>query len=298
MRPFLTILSCFITTLAFSQTLTDKYLHFKQDHYLDTTLYKSEQSFYYEVNLGTIIEKNYPVLQYLYTNVVSDTPLVTIDSFARRNIAGYPYKYIRKGNFIYLRYFDLQKHQLQLHKEYSLDIKDTVKWLAEKGSLDSRYGISVDGFSTYLGEATLKINDKEFSVFRFLEDHYQPGSHPSYYTTEIYLEKKTLIPIKFITTHYDYKTRQKQLYNSITVLASSGNTLPDYTNKKTDDLVLYENKSTAWTEKQKQEFLENFSPNMRPYADCLLKKLDGRISYFNFKQNIYFKRLIVGKECE
>jgi len=298
MRPLLIILSFLVTTLTFSQSLSDKYLHFKTDYYWDTTLYKSEQDYYYEVTNSKITRKTYPVLQYLFTKIIGDTPLVTIDTFTRRGWSNYPYKYVRKGKSIYLQYFDLRKKRLKLNKEYSLDLRDTVQGLANKYTLDSKNGISVEGFSTYIGEKIIEINGNQFKVFRFLEDHYQLGSHPSYHTEEVFLEQSTLIPIKFIITIYDYKTRRKDLYSSVTVLASTSNTLGDYTNKTTKDLVLYENKSTLWTEKQKQEFYSMFASGLKEYADCLLKKLDGHISFFHLKRSEYFRRLVVNKECE
>lgn len=273
-------------------------MHFKTDHFWDSTLYKSEQDFYYEINNGRIIQKEYPVLEYLFTRIISETPLITIDSFQRLGWSNYPYKYIRKGNSIYLQYFDLEKQKLKLHKEYSLNRSDTVKRLANKNSLDSKDGISVSGFSTYLGEEIIEINGKKFMTLRFLEDHNEPSSHPSYYTKEVFLDRATLIPIKFVTTLYDYKTRQKKLYSSVTVLTSSNNILPDYTNKKTDDLLLYEDTSTIWSAKQKDDFLKKFPPGMKSYAECLLKKIDGQISYFHFEKNWYFQSLIVKKVCE
>jgi hypothetical protein len=298
MRPFLTILSFLATNLIFSQSLSDKYLHFRTDYYWDTTLYKSEQDYYYDLSTGKITQKEYPVLQYMFTNVISDTPLVTKDAFERRGWSDYPYKYIRKGNNIYLQYFDLGKRKLQLNKEYSLNGCDTVKWLAEKNSLDSKDGISVGGFSTYLGEETVEVSGKQFEAFRFLEDHDQLSSHPSHYTKEVFLEKTKLIPIKFVETLYDYKTRQRKLYSSVTLLVSSSNSLPDYTNKKTDDLVLYEDKSTQWTQQQINEFLKKFPPDKKEYAECLLKKLNGHISFYHFEQSIYFKHLIGNRGCE
>lgn len=298
MRPLLTILSFLITTLTFSQSLSDKYLHYKTDYYWDTTLYKSEQDYYYEVTNGKITRKTYPVLQYMFTRIISDTPLVTKDTFRIGGWPNYPYKYVRKGKSIYLQYFDLEKKRLKLNKEYSLDMRDTVQGLAKKYILDSKNGISVGGFSTYIGEETIEINSNQFKVFRFLENHYQLSSHPSYHTEEVFLEQSTLIPIKFITTIYDYKTIRKDLYSSVTVLVSTNNTLVDYTSKTTEDLVLYENKSTLWTEKQIQEFYSMFVSCLKEYADCLLKKLDGHISFFHFKRSVYFRSLVVSKECE
>jgi hypothetical protein len=297
MRHLLILATCLVTTLTFSQTLTDKYLHFRTDDYWDTTLYKSEKDFYYELNKGTIIQKTYPVLHYLFSTIINDTPFFKNDSFERRDHIGHPYKYIRKSNYIYLRYVDLRKHRLRLNKEYSLNPADTVKWLVNKSSLDSKAGGVVGGISTYLGEELIELNDKQFKTFKFLEDHDERGSHSNYYTNEVFLDQATLIPIKFITRYYDYKTRQRKLYYSVTLLFSSGNTLPDFTNKRAEDLIVYENKNTKWTDKQKQEFLKMFEPGLKSYADCLLEKLDGKISFFQFQQNRYFRQLFDGKEC-
>lgn len=298
MRPLLTILSFWMATITFGQSLSDKYLHFRTDYYWDTTLYKSEQDYYYEINNGKITQKEYQVLQYMFTKIISDTPLITKDTFERRDWSECTYKYIRKGNSIFLQYFDLGKRKLHLNKEYSLNYSDTVKWLADKNSLECKDEISVSGFSTYLGEETININGKQFKTFKFLEDHYQLSSHSSYYTKEVFLDQTTLIPLKFITTQYNFKSQLKESYSSVTMLDSSSKALPDYTNKKTNDLILYENESKVWTERQKKAFLKMFSPDMKQYGDCLLKKLDGYISFFHFERNMYFKRLVTVKECE
>jgi hypothetical protein len=287
-----------MATITFGQSLSDKYLHFRTDYYWDTTLYKSEQDYYYEINNGKITQKEYPVLQYMFTKIISDTPLITKNTFERRGWSECTYKYIRKGNSIYLQYFDLGKRKLHLNKEYSLNYSDTVKWLAAKNSLECKDEISVSGFSTYLGEETISINGKQFKTFKFLEDHYQLSSHSSYYTKEVFLDQTTLIPLKFITTQYNFKSQLKESYSSVTILDSSSKALPDYTNKKTNDLILYENESKVWTERQKKAFLKMLSPDMKQYGDCLLKKLDGYISFFHFERNMYFKRLVTGKECE
>ena len=298
MRPFLSILSCILTSFVFGQNLSDKYLHFKTDYYWDSILYKSEQSYYFEIKNGKIIEKNYPVLLYMFTDKISDTPFLTKDSVERSSSSIEPYKYVKKRDFIFLQYYNYEKNKHKLNKEYSLRLYDTVFDFANKNSLDSKNGISVGGASTYLGKIKIELNGKQFNTFRFLEDHDEGGSHPSYSTVEVFLEKETLIPIKFVTILYDYKTRERKLYSYVTVLTSSGNTLPDYTNKTTEDLILFENKDVVWTEKQRQEFLKRFPPDMKFYGNCVLKKLDGQISYFNYERNMYFKKLIVSKECE
>lgn len=299
MRPILIIISLLVTTLSFGQSLSDKYLHYKTDYYWDTTLYKSLQVYYYEVTNGKITQKEYPVLQYMFTRIISDTPLVTKDTFESRGWSGYPYKYVRKGNNIYLQYFDLGKRKLQLNKEYSLNRGDTVKWLADKNSLDSKDGISVGGFSSYIGEEIVQINGNQFKTYHFSEKHPVTGFDARSYTKEVFLEQTNLLPLKFVTTYYyDDKMRQKDLYYSVTTLNLSSNSLTDYTSKTTENLILYESKSTAWTNQQKQAYLEMFTSDEQPFARCLLKKLDGHISFFHFEQNIYYRRLVIKKDCE
>jgi hypothetical protein len=299
MRPLLTILMILAKTFIFGQSLSDKYLHFKTDYYWDTTFYKSEQDFYYQINHGLITQKEYPVLQYVFTIIISDSPLVTKDSFERRGFSQYPYKYIRKGNSIYLQYFDQGKRKLQLNREYSLNPTDTANLLVEKNSLDSKDGISFAGFSTYLGKEIIEINGKQFQTFHFSENHEVSGIDATPYIKEVFLEQSSLLPIKLITTYYyDDEMRQKALYSSVTTLNSSSNSLPDYTNKTTGDLVLYENKSTVWTNQQKQAFLKMFSSDKQSFAECLLKKLDSHISFFHFEQTPYFRNLLMNKVCD
>jgi hypothetical protein len=295
MRNLLLIISCLLTSFSFCQSLTDKYLHYRTDYYWDGTLYKSEQDFFYENNKGKLTRKTYPVLEYFFTQIITDSPFVTRDSSTRRDHSSYPYKYIRKRNSIYLQYFDLGRKKLRLHKEYSLIISDTVKWLANKYSLDSKNGISVAGRSTYLGEEKVEVNGKTFTTFKFLEEYDEvTGPH----SIVIFLDQAALIPVKIVPGR-DYPTIPKNgLYYIVTSLASSGNTLPDYTNTKTTDLVLYENKSTTWTEKEKEYFMKMFEPGKKQYAECLLQKLDGHISFFFFRHNNYFKRLVSSNECE
>jgi len=255
--------------------------------------------YYYEVTNGKITQKEYPVLQYMFTKIISDTPLVTKDTFARRGWFQYPYKYVRKGNNIYLQYFDLGKRKLRLNKEYSLNRGDTVKWLADKNSLDSKDGISVGGFSTYLGEEIVEINGNQFKTYHFSEKHPVTGFDGRTYIKEVFLEQTNMLPIKFVTTYYyDDEMGQKDLYYSVTILNLSSNSLPDYTSKTTENLILYENKSTVWTNQQKKAFLEMFTSDKQPFAQCLLKKLDGHISFFHFEQNMCFKSLLMKKECE
>ena len=286
-------------TTTFSQTITDKYLHYRTDFFWDSTLYKSEKDYYYEVQNGQIIQKSYPVLQLLFTEVISRNPYITKDSFVREPYTYYPYKYIQKDKDIYIQYFDLQVNKIKLHREYSLNNNDTVKFLANKNSLGSKYGISVSGFSVFLGEQTIEINGKTFNTLRFLEDHYAFSSHPSYRTIEVYLEKQTLIPIKFVTTNYEYKMRQKKLYHYVTYLESSGKVLQDYTNKKTEDLIIYEQKSKNWTEKQKTIFLNQFNSDIKSqkYLHCLLELLDGKVSFYHYERTILFKSIIVNSKC-
>jgi hypothetical protein len=250
-----------------------------------------------KLSMGELSKKNI-----LYCNTClanfNDTPRVSEVTFERRELSDPPYKYVKKGNSIYLQYFDLSEQKFKLNKEYTLSRNDTVNWLADKKSLDSKDGISVGGFSTYLGQQVIEIDGHPFKTFRFLEDHDMSASHSSYYTKEVFLDQSTLIPIKFVTTQCDYKTRKKLLYSSVTFLTSSGNALSDYTNKQTQDLVLYENKSNVWTVLQKQEFFKMFTPGMKRYADCLLNKLNGHISFYHFEQNPFFKSLVGRKECE
>lgn len=298
MRPFLAIVSFLVTNLSFGQSLSDKYLHYKTDYYWDTTLYMSAQVYYYEVVHGKITQKEYPVLRYMYTKIISDTPLVTKDTFERGGWSEYPYKYVKKGNNIYLQYFDLGKRKLQLNKEYSLNRGDTVKWLADKNSLNRKDGISIGGSSSYLGEEMVEINGKHFKTYHFSEKHPASGIDGRSYIDEVFLEQTNLIPIKFITKYYHDKTGQTNLYVYETALTSSSNSLPSYTNQTTKDLILYENSSTRWTEPQKQTFLKMFSSDNKSYAECLLKKLDGYISFYHFEQTLYFKNLLMEKACE
>lgn len=298
MRFFLTILSFLLTTFTCCQSLSDKYLHYKTNYYWHTTLYKSMQTHYYDLTDGNITQKDYPVLHYMYTRVISETPLVVKDTFERRDWSNYPYKYVQKGSSIYLQYSERGKRKPQLHKQYSLNRSDTVKWLTDKKSLDSEGRISLNGSSTYLGEERVEINGKQFQTFHFSENHEAWGIDGRPYVEEVFLEQASLLPIKFMTTYYDEKTGQKDLYSSTTILSSSSSSLPNYANKTTEDLVLYEDKSTVWTEQQKQVFLSMFAADRKQYADCLLKKLDGRIRFFHFEQSTYFKGLVVSKACE
>jgi hypothetical protein len=296
MRSFLTILTFLVTTPTFSQSLSDKYLHYKTDYYWDTTLYKSEQAYYYEVTDGKITERGYPVLQNLFTKIISDSPVVTKDTFETRTWSRHPYKYIKKGSDIYLQYFDLGKRKLRLNKEYCLTGSDTIKWLADKYSLDNKDGIYVSGYSTYQGEEMVEINGRQFKAYHFSENHPAGSFDARSYVKDVFLEQKSLVPIKFVTIYYDDKTGQKDLYSATTILSSSGSALPDYTGKTPEDLVLYEDRNLIWTEQQKQAFLKLFKSGQ--YADCLLKKLDGHISFFHFEQNMYFRNLVRSRQCE
>jgi hypothetical protein len=297
MKRFLITVNIFYSIFAFGQSLTDKYLHFQTDFYWDTVLYSSEQDFFFERSNGKLIRTAYPVLQYTFSEEVKGYPDSVIHTYERINSSQYPYKYVRKRNSIYLVYFDLGIKRSQWCKQYSLIAGDTVHSLPDKNTLDSENGITGIGSSTYLGEEKVTINGRQFDTYTFLEDQSGFG-HPYYHTQQVYLEQKTLIPVKILTNFYNFYTREKSSYHNVTLFVDSGNSLRDYSEKMTEDLILYKNRDTIWTAKQKEEFLKWFGPDRKQYAECLLKKLDGHISFFFFNQNWYFRRLLINKECE
>lgn len=288
----------FSSGLLHSQLLTDKYLHFKTNYYWDTICYKSVQDYYYENNnRGLLVEKKYPVKEYLFSTVLIDSPLVVIDSFQIKNYSAYTYRYVKKGSVIYLEYYDKAKRRLQQNKEYSLLASDTVKNLAEKGTLESENGISVSGSSIYKGVRNISINNTSFTTYCFLEFH-ENSSESLFFTNEIYLEKKTLIPIKIITISTDKRHERKDGFSIVSALHSSSLALADYSEKTTDDMIIFKNRNITWSEEQKEEFRKMFPASEQVFADCLISKLDGKISFFEYKNNIQFKRMIIEKECE
>lgn len=298
MRPFFILLLTSIAATASGQSLSDKYLHYRTDSYWDTTLYRSERGFYYDMSGGWIRAQEYPVAHYLFTRVLSDTPYMTKDTFEVSNWPGVPYRFIRKGKEIYLRYFEFGKQKAQERRKYSLNARDTVRGLAEKVSMENQDAISLSGSTTYLGEQALEIGGRRYQTYHFREDHEVTGFDGGAYIRDLFLEQSTLIPLKSVTRSYDPLNGEKSLYSHITVLDASGNALPDYKGKTTKDLVLYERKDSVWTGPQKQAFLRMFPADRQDFAACLLKKLDGHISFFHFEQSMTFKALVIKKVCE
>jgi len=297
MRIYITLFAIFLALSSVAQSLSHTYLHYKTDLYWDTILYKTEMAFFYDRTGGSIVEKSYPMFRNLYTELVSDTPFVTKEVRECVTLSHYPYVFVRKGNGVYLRFLDLTTGRSKLHKEYSLKPFDTVKGLAEKSTLDSRSGISADGYAIFVGEEPAAINGKVFRVFHFQEWH-SLGSHAGQYTKDVYIEKRTLIPIKFITKHFNDGEGEGDRYSTVTTLHASGNKLLDYSKQLGTDLVLYENTSTHWSQQQKEDFLSGFPGEKKAYASCLLSKLDGQIPFFNFRKNSYFIALVANGRCE
>lgn len=288
-RVLLLLAYMLFAKLSWTQTFNHKYLHFTRYYYWDTLVYKTTQAFYYELNNGKIIENEYPVLEYEYTDVSNDSPFVSKDFFYKRDISHYPYRYIRKGKDIYVQYTDIKTGWEQLHKQYSLSLQDTIYKLADKSTLNNKSGISVGAYSYYLGAAAIKLGNKVIRVYRFAEDH-QNTSHPGFYKKEVFLEQETLVPVKFVITRYDPYTRKKNLYREEIVYTSGGSVLPDYANIKAKDLVLYEDETLIWSARQQQEFLEQFSPGETRYADCMMKTLNGQVNFFKFNENLLYKK--------
>ena len=281
-----------------AQSLTHKYLHFRSDYFWDTILYKSAFDYYYEVEQGKIRENQYPVLFYHHSELDPDSPGRKTDIFFRQPLSSSPpWQYIQKGSRIYLRCIDPNSQKLRLHLQYQLNSRDTVRGLAEIRSLDDPAGTTISGSSTYQGVETIWINGKSFKTFCFLEIFPGPGDHQSSYTRTVYLDQTRLIPLKLVRSGFNRKGGS-DLYRTVTTLVASGDTVPDYSTQKTRDLVVYENKTLTWTERQKEEFLRFFTAEQAGYAACLLEKLNGHISFFHFERSEYFMALLNGKECK
>ncbi len=290
---------CAFTFTANSQVLTDRFLHYKSNEYWDSILYLSYYSYYHENNKGIITEKSYPVITSTILKIVKDSPLVSKEISVRDGYSKYPYKYVLKNNNIYIQYYSNNTKRIEQHKEYSINSNDTVKNLIEKSSLESPSGISVSGYSIYLGEKEIQLNGKLFNTYHFIEDHKSFSSHTYHYKKEVFLEKKSLIPIKIVVIHYDFKSEEKTLYYTVTELAFSSKKLIDYKHKKSQDLILYENKNTCWTEKQKKAFMNQFSENEKKYGECMLVQMDGKIPFFRYEKNpLFFSLFATKKICK
>lgn len=296
-RQTLFILHIILAHISFSQNIKDKYLHYRTDYYWDTTLYKSEKDFYYHISNGEIVEKKYPVLRHLFTQVVNENPLQLKDSFYIDKVEYPSYKYVKKKNCIYVEFFNHYKHKKRQYKQYSLNSADSIP-LMDKNSIDDAQGITLRGYSIFQGTEKIMLRDTQYNTLKFLEIHDNLNSHPSYYTTVVFLEINSLIPVKFIYTSYNPQTKQKAYYRHETLLNASGTILHDYSALKAKDLVLFENKSTTWTEQQKKQFMQKFLPKEKEFGECLLKMLDGNISFYGHERNEYFRSMVINKKCE
>jgi len=251
---------------------------------------------YYEVNHGWMVQREYPVWRSSFYWITQDSSLVRKEEFLKKEGASPSYSYLKKGDGIFIQYYNAKKKKKKLTRLYSLTMGDTVRCWSEGDDFNYGLGLSFYGLSTYLGQDIIEINGKKFNTFRFLELHPAMGADDVPYKVEVFLEQGTLIPIRFVIMLRGPKMILGALYRTVITLAYSTNRFPDYSGKTDKDMVIYENENTTWTDQQKQRFLSMF-PDMKTYAECLLKKLDGHVSFFHFERSFYFKKLFASPEC-
>lgn len=298
-QKILITLCCLLATYTnYAQSLGDTYLHYKTNHYWDTILYKSKYEYYIDNNSNSIAFINYPVLAYEYTEIISDSPLVTKDIYHHRTTHSAAFNYVREGDAIFLCCYDNKGRKEQLLKEFSLIENDTVKKLYVKNSLNSETGFSVDGKSVFKGQKNVIVNNKVIPTYHFLIFKDPRLSEKYYFTEEVYLEKSTLIPIKNVIKKHETKSNKYLLYSTEIILDASSNVLPDYSTKTTHDLDIYTNTELTWTNEQKEWLKNRFGANYQDYVNCLLPYLDGVISFYDIENNSQFLHLMSSKTCK
>lgn len=300
MRDTLIILFVLTTSFANSQTTKGNVYNFQTDYYWDSTLYKSTMAFNYELKNGKVHQSNYPVKIFQYSEVVTDSPLITKPVYETDNFKYEPYSYRKNKDSIFLIFFDYSKNMYSSHLNYLLNINDSVNLLLDKSSLidkQSTNGISVKGRSKYIGIRTVSVSGKPRQTYCFEENDKSLTTDLRYYfVTEVYIDTMTLVPVQFISRRFK-KNDNYTNYFSVTKVHSVTTTIPKYTFQK--ELTLYEDSSLRWTQKQREAFLKEYTRDTKSkkYITCLLEILDGQISFYDFDSKPLFKTIVTNNSC-
>lgn len=286
-----------------SQTTKKNIYNFQTDYYWDSTLYKSSLEFYYEIKKNKIYESNYPVKVYQNSKIIKDTPLKIKDIYVKDNIKYVPYFYKKIKDSISIVFFNYEKNMFITNFNYFINTNDSDTYVLDKSNLicqNSKNILSKNGKSKFLGIRTVFIKNDSIHTYCFEENHKTINEDVRfYYITEVYIDTLSLIPIQFISRQYNMKDIYTN-YFSITKINTITNSIPNYKFQK--DLILFEDKSLNWTQKQRDSFLQNYTSDTTNYENyyinCLLALLDGQVSFYNFDSSPIFKSIVSNSKCD
>lgn len=258
--------------------------------------------YYYEIINGKIYETNYPITTYVIDEIVQDSPLVTKGYYYTDDYSYEPFYYKKNKDSISMFFFDYGKNQWTSQVNYILNQRDSVSPMASKSNLirnQTKNQIFLDSKSKYLGKRIVIIEDNPRQTYCFEENNKRFGNDVRHYElTEIYIDSATLIPVQFIRRKYNMKDVYTNYY-SITKVQSLTADIPFYTDEK--DLIVYDNKSLKWTQKQREWFLEKYAqddPEGKSYINCILDSLDGMVSFYDCEQSRLFKTITLKSKCD
>lgn len=299
-RLILLIVWLLALCLAHAQKGRKAIYNFQTDYYWDSTLYKSEMAFYYELKGVDIYESHYPVKVYDYSIIKKDSPLIQEHVYHVDNFRYKPYHYKRIKDSLAIVFWDYGEKKPATHVDYILRSGDSVAWMMEKNVLvgENRGEKSLSGKTKYLGTKKLIVGGRLVDVYCFEENHRLSGVDMLYYNiTEVCIDTATLIPVQFVRRKYN-RNGSYTNYFSITKINAVTSIVPRYGYEA--DLALYENKTVKWTQKQRDVFLNNTSlgENSKPYMRCLLSLLDGYVSFYNYERNPLFKQIAIHSKCD
>lgn len=282
---------------AFAQRFTDKYLHYVKEYYYDSTLFITERTCSYELSNKQLYQQHIPITTYETKLLIIDIDTIeTIEVANNIEWKTNKYTYIISENIIQLSYISPITSEIIISPYFPLNSYDTINPVTDLNSIDNTSGPSASGYTVYCGTETLNINDTIFNTYHFkkYDNYFLTGKY--YFVEDFYLEQSSCIPIQSFVTQFKKSDHKPHLFLAKTILFNSSNLLNEesYTNNKK---IIYEYKNKNWTIKQQQKFLSLFSTKEQEYAQCLLNKLNGTISFYKFDYNREF-RLAVSYSCK
>jgi len=278
-RIFFIALSFFSTFSILSQEKRE-ILNYRIDSYYDSINYESKWNYYGEFKNLKFYKSRYPtnVLDY-----INDTTLIEyyrIDSFHYQ-----PYSYFRKTDTLHIKfnYYPLNKDTT--HPQFTFNLGDTLWHPMDENYFYFRKSgkhFYKNGYTIYLGDELIQINDELYSCFKFKREDksYYASDQTTTYSEIIYLDKKRFIPVKTITSYYTIRTDILLPFYSITYLNSITDTVTNFQDVK--DLIIHKDTSLIWTKSQKKLYYENsyLNYNSEEYCNCLVNYYSGRVNYY------------------
>jgi len=281
-RIFFIVLSFFSIFSILSQEKRE-ILNYRIDNYYDSINYESKWTYYGEFKNQKFYKSRYPtkVLDY-----INDTTLIKyyrIDSLHYQ-----PYSYVRKKDTLHIRFNYYPNDKDTTHPQFTFNLGDTLWYPMDENYFYFRKSgkhFYKNGYTIYLGEELIKINDELNSCFKFKRENKSYNvDQTRTYSEIIYLDKKRFIPVKTVTSYYTIRTDILLPFYSITYLNSITDTVTNFRDEK--NLIIYKDTSLTWTKKQKKIYYQNSYLNYKSedYCNCLVNYYSGRVNYYDLNK--------------